>query len=134
MLDKPKETSAGCLCAMLPCKSIWNKSKAHPSHSGASLDLFGDLTVIFCFGCQTKVPISNKDLEDVVIFLTSSKPGNFISHEDLIDCEKQWLEMRKGQSQETKTGERRALGWESISLQAGNATVGAEYGFLRPLS
>ncbi|KFV46697.1 EF-hand calcium-binding domain-containing protein 12, partial [Gavia stellata] len=52
---------------------------------------------------ETKVPISDKDLEDVVIFLTSSKPGNFISPEDLIDCQKQWLEMRKGQSQETRT-------------------------------
>ncbi|NWS26564.1 EFC12 protein, partial [Polioptila caerulea] len=52
---------------------------------------------------ETKVPISEKDLEDVVIFLTSSKPGNFISPEDLIDCQKQWLEMRKGQCQETKT-------------------------------
>ncbi|KAM9625487.1 EF-hand calcium-binding domain-containing protein 12-like isoform 3-T7 [Morphnus guianensis] len=53
---------------------------------------------------ETKVSISEKDLEDVVIFLTSSKPGNFISLEDLIDCQKQWLEMRKGQSQETKKG------------------------------
>ncbi|XP_069650545.1 uncharacterized protein [Haliaeetus albicilla] len=53
---------------------------------------------------QTKVSISDKDLEDVVIFLTSSKPGNFISLEDLIDCQKQWLEMRKGQSQDSKTG------------------------------
>ncbi|XP_072702898.1 EF-hand calcium-binding domain-containing protein 12-like [Ciconia boyciana] len=53
---------------------------------------------------ETKVPISDRDLEDVVIFLTSSKPGNFISPEDLVDCQKQWLEMKKGQSQETKTG------------------------------
>ncbi|NWT44555.1 EFC12 protein, partial [Chroicocephalus maculipennis] len=52
---------------------------------------------------ETKVPISDKDLEDVVIFLTSSKPGNFISPEDLINCQKQWLEMRKGQARETKT-------------------------------
>ncbi|NWX77822.1 EFC12 protein, partial [Alca torda] len=52
---------------------------------------------------ETKVPISDKDLEDVVIFLTSSKPGNFIRPEDLIDCQKQWLEMRKGQAQKTKT-------------------------------
>ncbi|KFV56384.1 EF-hand calcium-binding domain-containing protein 12, partial [Tyto alba] len=52
---------------------------------------------------ESKVPISDKDLEDVVIFLTSSKPGNFTSSEDLIACEKQWLEMRKGQSQQTKT-------------------------------
>ncbi|KAM6229235.1 EF-hand calcium-binding domain-containing protein 12 isoform 1-T1 [Spheniscus humboldti] len=53
---------------------------------------------------ETKVPISDKDLEDIVIFLTSSKRGNFISPEDLIGCQKQWLEMRKEQSQETKTG------------------------------
>ncbi|XP_075381077.1 uncharacterized protein LOC142420749 [Mycteria americana] len=53
---------------------------------------------------ETKVPISDRDLEDVVIFLTSPKPGNFISPEDLVDCQKQWLEMKKGQSQETKTG------------------------------
>ncbi|NXW50500.1 EFC12 protein, partial [Nyctiprogne leucopyga] len=52
---------------------------------------------------ETKVPISNKDLEDAVIFLTSSKPGDFISYKDLTDCQKQWLEKRKGQSQETKT-------------------------------
>ncbi|NXS51101.1 EFC12 protein, partial [Balaeniceps rex] len=52
---------------------------------------------------ETKVPISDKDLEDVVIFLTSSKPGNFVSLEDVSDCQKQWLEMRKGQSQETST-------------------------------
>ena len=82
---------------------------------------FGDPTVIFCFRCQTKVPISEKDLEDVVIFLTSSKPGNFISPEDVIDCQKQWLDMRKGQCQETRTGERRALAWESISTRTGNA-------------
>ncbi|NWY62433.1 EFC12 protein, partial [Chionis minor] len=52
---------------------------------------------------ETKVPISDKDLEDVVIFLTSSKRGNFISPEDLVDCQKQWLEMKKEQSQESKT-------------------------------
>ncbi|NXT18516.1 EFC12 protein, partial [Syrrhaptes paradoxus] len=52
---------------------------------------------------KTKVPISDKDLEDVVIFLTSSKQRNFITLEDLINCQKQWAEMRKGQSQETNT-------------------------------
>ncbi|NXV73077.1 EFC12 protein, partial [Atlantisia rogersi] len=52
---------------------------------------------------ETKVPISDKDLEDMVIFLTSSKPGNSISPEDLIACQKQWMEMRKSQSQEAKT-------------------------------
>ncbi|XP_054662647.1 EF-hand calcium-binding domain-containing protein 12-like [Grus americana] len=53
---------------------------------------------------ETKVPISDKDLEDAVIFLTSSKPGNLTSPEDLTECQKQWLEMRKGQSQESRTG------------------------------
>ncbi|XP_009693977.1 PREDICTED: EF-hand calcium-binding domain-containing protein 12, partial [Cariama cristata] len=52
----------------------------------------------------TKVPISDKDLEMVIIFLASSKRGNFISNEDLIECRKQWLEMMKGQSRETRTG------------------------------
>ncbi|XP_035170427.1 EF-hand calcium-binding domain-containing protein 12-like [Oxyura jamaicensis] len=64
---------------------------------------------------ETKVPISDKELEDVVIFLTSSKRGNFISNEDLIECQKQWLAMRKEQPKETSKGERRTLGWESIS-------------------
>ncbi|KAM9251851.1 uncharacterized protein FYN16_013215 isoform 4-T7 [Cariama cristata] len=53
---------------------------------------------------ETKVPVSDRDLEDAVIFLTSSKPGNFISPEDLIECEKQWLEIRRGESQETQRG------------------------------
>ncbi|KFR02379.1 EF-hand calcium-binding domain-containing protein 12, partial [Nipponia nippon] len=51
----------------------------------------------------SKVPISDKDLETVIIFLASSKRGAFISNEDLIECQKQWLEMMKGQSRETKT-------------------------------
>ncbi|KAM9168875.1 EF-hand calcium-binding domain-containing protein 12 [Mergus octosetaceus] len=50
---------------------------------------------------ETKVPISDKELEDVVIFLTSSKRRNYISSEDLIECQKQWQEMRKGQPKET---------------------------------
>ncbi|XP_061872035.1 EF-hand calcium-binding domain-containing protein 12-like [Colius striatus] len=53
---------------------------------------------------ETKVPISDLDLEDVVIYLTSSKRGNFISLEDLVDCQQQWIEKKKGQSQESKTG------------------------------
>ncbi|KAM6059653.1 EF-hand calcium-binding domain-containing protein 12 isoform 2-T2 [Theristicus caerulescens] len=52
----------------------------------------------------SKVPISNKDLETVIIFLASSKREDFISNEDLIECQKQWLEMIKGQSRETRTG------------------------------
>ncbi|NXW39227.1 EFC12 protein, partial [Phaetusa simplex] len=65
---------------------------------------------------ETKVPISDKDLEDVVIFLTSSKPGNFISPEDLINCQKQWLEMRKGQAQETKTARFRKATCQTAAL------------------
>ncbi|XP_062441787.1 EF-hand calcium-binding domain-containing protein 12 [Rhea pennata] len=53
---------------------------------------------------ETKVPISDKDLEEVIIFLTSSKRGNFISNDDLIECQDQWLEMMQGQCRETKTG------------------------------
>ncbi|NXK53668.1 EFC12 protein, partial [Chauna torquata] len=52
---------------------------------------------------ETKVPVSDKDLEDVVIFLTSSKRGNYITSEDLAECQKQWLEMRRGQPRETRT-------------------------------
>ncbi|NXF41460.1 EFC12 protein, partial [Nyctibius bracteatus] len=52
---------------------------------------------------ETEVPISDMDLEDVVIFLTSSKPGYFMTIEDLLDCQNQWLEMKKGQSLETKS-------------------------------
>lgn len=77
---------------------------------------FIDHTVVFCFGCQAKVPISDKELEDVVIFLTSSKRGNYVSSEELMECQKQWLEMRKGQPKETSKGERRTLGWESLSI------------------
>ncbi|NXI70579.1 EFC12 protein, partial [Anseranas semipalmata] len=57
---------------------------------------------------EKKVPISDKELEDVVIFLTSSKRGNYISMEDLIGCQKQWLEMRKEQPKEINTATRRA--------------------------
>lgn len=71
----------------------------------------------------------------MIIFLASSKRGDFISNEDLIECQKQWLEMTKGQSRETKTGERRALCWESspVSLLMGNTELHPEYGSLRPL-
>lgn len=135
MSHKPKDTSAGCLRVTLPCKSIWSDSRALPSHSGlAEPQSLGEPTVIFCFGCQTMVPISDKDLEDVVIFLTSSKLGSLISPRDLMDCQKQWLHMKKGQSRESRRGERRALGWEGVSTQTGSAKAGPEYGFRRPLS
>ncbi|KAF1590297.1 EF-hand calcium-binding domain-containing protein 12, partial [Eudyptes moseleyi] len=49
----------------------------------------------------TKVSI----MEAVIIFLASSKRGDFISNEDLIECQKQWLEMMKGQSRKMKTAQ-----------------------------
>ncbi|NWI13135.1 EFC12 protein, partial [Crypturellus soui] len=52
---------------------------------------------------ETKIPISDKDLEDVIIFLTSSKHGNFIRSEDLVECQDRWLEMMQGQCRETTT-------------------------------
>ncbi|XP_010220636.1 PREDICTED: EF-hand calcium-binding domain-containing protein 12, partial [Tinamus guttatus] len=53
---------------------------------------------------ETKVPVSDKDLEDVIIFLTSSKHGNFIRSEDLVECQDRWLEMMQGQCRETTAG------------------------------
>ncbi|NWH19741.1 EFC12 protein, partial [Grus americana] len=53
----------------------------------------------------TKVPISNKDLETVIIFLASSARGDFISKDDLVECQRQWLEMMEGQSRETRTAQ-----------------------------
>ncbi|XP_075618646.1 EF-hand calcium-binding domain-containing protein 12 isoform X2 [Balearica regulorum gibbericeps] len=57
-----------------------------------------------CVIKATKVPISNKDLETLIIFLASSVRGDFISKNDLVECQRQWLEMMKGQSRETRTG------------------------------
>ncbi|XP_025908425.1 EF-hand calcium-binding domain-containing protein 12 [Nothoprocta perdicaria] len=53
---------------------------------------------------ETKVPVSDKDLEDAIIFLTSSKQGNVIRSEDLVECQDRWLEMMQGQCRETPTG------------------------------
>ncbi|KAM6037948.1 EF-hand calcium-binding domain-containing protein 12-like isoform 1-T1 [Theristicus caerulescens] len=79
---------------------------------------------------ETKVPISSKDLEDVVIFLTSSTPGNFISPSDLSDCQKQWLEMRKRQSQETKRGIFRGIRCKSqATITSGLVTSWTSYAF-----
>ncbi|NWY03690.1 EFC12 protein, partial [Nothoprocta ornata] len=52
---------------------------------------------------ETKVPVSDKDLEDAIIFLTSSKQGNVIRSEDLVECQDRWLEMMQGQCRETPT-------------------------------
>ncbi|KAG6939339.1 EF-hand calcium binding domain 12, partial [Chelydra serpentina] len=52
-----------------------------------------------------KVPISDNDLEDVIIFLTSSKRGNFITSDDLVECQNIWLDTRDQMKQpgEAKT-------------------------------
>ncbi|POI34308.1 hypothetical protein CIB84_001942 [Bambusicola thoracicus] len=53
---------------------------------------------------QTNVPISEKDLEDVIIFLTAPKHGKYITMEKLMECQNEWLEMKKKESRETKWG------------------------------
>ena len=91
---------------------------------------------MFCIGCQSKVPLRDKDQEDVVILLISLKRGNFTSSGDLTEGQKQCLEMRSGQCRETRTGERSTACWEGISVSSltGDARVDREYGSLRPRS
>ncbi|XP_060094783.1 EF-hand calcium-binding domain-containing protein 12 [Heteronotia binoei] len=45
----------------------------------------------------TKVPISKNDLEDVVIYLTSMKKGNYITNSDLMECQRLWMDYLKEQ-------------------------------------
>ncbi|XP_053155490.1 EF-hand calcium-binding domain-containing protein 12 isoform X2 [Hemicordylus capensis] len=45
----------------------------------------------------TKVPISNDILEDVVIYLTSTRKGNYITNDDLVECQKIWLDNLRDQ-------------------------------------
>ncbi|XP_065264834.1 EF-hand calcium-binding domain-containing protein 12 [Emys orbicularis] len=47
-----------------------------------------------------KVPISDNDLEDVIIFLTSSKRGNFITSDDLVECQNIWLDTMRDQTKQ----------------------------------
>ncbi|XP_054832375.1 EF-hand calcium-binding domain-containing protein 12 [Eublepharis macularius] len=57
----------------------------------------------------TMVPISKNDLEDVVIYLTSSKKGNYITHDDLAECQKIWMDYLRDQwkhAKEAKPGGR----------------------------
>nr|XP_056702817.1 EF-hand calcium-binding domain-containing protein 12 [Euleptes europaea] len=51
---------------------------------------------------RTKVPISKNDLEDAVIYLTSTKKGNYITNSDLVECQKIWLEYLREQWRQTK--------------------------------
>ncbi|KAL8212642.1 UNVERIFIED_CONTAM: hypothetical protein K2H54_054174, partial [Gekko kuhli] len=45
----------------------------------------------------TKVPISKNDLEDVIIYLTSTKRGNYITNSDLVECQKVWMDYLREQ-------------------------------------
>ncbi|XP_038264391.1 EF-hand calcium-binding domain-containing protein 12 isoform X1 [Dermochelys coriacea] len=47
-----------------------------------------------------KVPISDNDLEDVIIFLNSSKRGNFITSDDLVECQNVWLDTMRDQTKQ----------------------------------
>ncbi|XP_031467242.1 EF-hand calcium-binding domain-containing protein 12 [Phasianus colchicus] len=53
---------------------------------------------------QTNIPISEKELEDVIIFLTAPKRGKYTTMEKLMECQNEWLEMKKKESRETKGG------------------------------
>uniref|UniRef100_A0A8C9ER10 CCDC81 HU domain-containing protein n=1 Tax=Pavo cristatus TaxID=9049 RepID=A0A8C9ER10_PAVCR len=53
---------------------------------------------------QTNVHISEEDLEDVIIFLSAPKRGKYTTMEKLMDCQNEWLEMKKKESRETKGG------------------------------
>ncbi|XP_031412790.1 EF-hand calcium-binding domain-containing protein 12 [Meleagris gallopavo] len=51
---------------------------------------------------QANIPISEKDLEDVIIFLTAPKRGKYTTMEKLMECQNEWLEMKKKESRQTK--------------------------------
>lgn len=53
---------------------------------------------------QTNVPIGEKDLDDVIIFLAAPNRGKYITMEKLMECQNEWLEMKKKESKETKAG------------------------------
>ncbi|XP_042309994.1 EF-hand calcium-binding domain-containing protein 12 isoform X2 [Sceloporus undulatus] len=51
---------------------------------------------------STKVPISKNDLEDIVIYLSSLKKGNYITSDDLAECQKIWMDSLRDQWKQTK--------------------------------
>ncbi|XP_074861527.1 EF-hand calcium-binding domain-containing protein 12 [Carettochelys insculpta] len=64
------------------------------------------------------VPISDSDLEDVIIFLTSSKRGNFITRDDLVECQNTWLDIMRDKTKqpgEAKTARPRFQTRKAIS-------------------
>ncbi|XP_044307458.1 EF-hand calcium-binding domain-containing protein 12 [Varanus komodoensis] len=50
----------------------------------------------------TKVPIDQKDLEDIILYLTASKKGEMITNEDLTECQKIWLDSLRDQRKQNK--------------------------------
>ncbi|OXB53684.1 hypothetical protein ASZ78_007117 [Callipepla squamata] len=65
---------------------------------------------------QTNIPISEEDLEDIIIFLTAPKRGKYTTTEKLKESQKEWLEIRTKERRETKRGMGRTLGWETLSV------------------
>ncbi|XP_062977491.1 EF-hand calcium-binding domain-containing protein 12 [Elgaria multicarinata webbii] len=51
---------------------------------------------------KTKVPISKNDLEDIIIYLSSSKKGEFITNDDLAQCQKIWMDSIREQWKQSK--------------------------------
>uniref|UniRef100_K7FKQ8 EF-hand calcium binding domain 12 n=1 Tax=Pelodiscus sinensis TaxID=13735 RepID=K7FKQ8_PELSI len=52
------------------------------------------------------VPISDNDLEDVIIYLTTSKRENFITSDDLADCQNMWLDSMRDQMKQPREAKR----------------------------
>ncbi|XP_072214798.1 EF-hand calcium-binding domain-containing protein 12 isoform X1 [Excalfactoria chinensis] len=53
---------------------------------------------------QTNISISEEELEDVIIFLAAPNRGKYTTMEKLMECQNEWLEMKKKESKETKGG------------------------------
>ncbi|XP_048348212.1 EF-hand calcium-binding domain-containing protein 12 [Sphaerodactylus townsendi] len=51
---------------------------------------------------KTRVPVSKADLEDVVVYLTSTRKGQYITHSDLIESQKIWSDYLKEQWKQAK--------------------------------
>ncbi|NXJ13391.1 EFC12 protein, partial [Odontophorus gujanensis] len=50
---------------------------------------------------QTNIPISEQDLEDIIIFLTAPKRGKYTTTEKLMESQKEWLEIKRKESRQT---------------------------------
>ncbi|XP_048785270.1 EF-hand calcium-binding domain-containing protein 12 [Lagopus muta] len=53
---------------------------------------------------QANIPINEKELEDVIIFLTAPNRGKYTTVAKLMESQNEWLEMKKKESRETKGG------------------------------